>query len=388
MKRRLTLLFAGDVFPRGCRAQRAICAATAVAVGRRSGIGNRRSTVAAGGSCEVLRHLSQPAPEDAADSRSTRSIWQTCGNHAEEWEKVVRKVRTGAMPPVGRPRPDKAIGRQPCDVARDGARSGRGRTSESWTPVAAASESRRIHQRRSRSARVEIDAASLLPADVAGHGFDNNADALTLSPALTERYLGAAAKISQMALGRPRGLPTPETFFVPADHDQGCASATICRSDRAAASRSAITFRPMANTCSRCGRKRTASAAGSRGSLRSRINSICGLDNVQVWTGTIGGPEFAGAVAARGAGTDITDDRDKQVIEALRFKAAGQGGLHLVQVYFAAKTSAYLEDLFDRSLHANPTGRQRPAQPFDGDDHRPPTGHRTCDSDSPSRRRC
>jgi hypothetical protein len=52
---------------------------------------------------------------------------------------------------------------------------------------------------------LEIDAAAMLPNDIAGHGFDNNADALTLSPMLTERYLGAAAKISQMALARPRG---------------------------------------------------------------------------------------------------------------------------------------------------------------------------------------
>ena len=52
-----------------------------------------------------------------------------------------------------------------------------------------------------------MDVTSMLPADVAGHGFDNNADALTLSTALTERYLGAAAKISQMALARPRGVP-------------------------------------------------------------------------------------------------------------------------------------------------------------------------------------
>ena len=68
---------------------------------------------------------------------------------------------------------------------------------------------------------LEIDPASLLPADNAAYGFDNNADALSLSPALTERYLGAAAKISQMALGRVRGSPSPETIFVPTDRNQG-----------------------------------------------------------------------------------------------------------------------------------------------------------------------
>ena len=68
---------------------------------------------------------------------------------------------------------------------------------------------------------LEIDPASLLPADSAAYGFDNNADALSLSPVLTERYVGAAAKISQMALGHVRGSPSPETFLVPTDRNQG-----------------------------------------------------------------------------------------------------------------------------------------------------------------------
>ena len=61
----------------------------------------------------------------------------------------------------------------------------------------------------------------MLPPDTAGFGFDNNADALMLSPALAERYLSAAAKISQVALRRPRGIPTPVTFFEPTDRNVG-----------------------------------------------------------------------------------------------------------------------------------------------------------------------
>ena len=45
---------------------------------------------------------------------------------------------------------------------------------------------------------LDVDVASMLPADSVGFGFDNNADALTLSSALTERHLSAAAKISQI----------------------------------------------------------------------------------------------------------------------------------------------------------------------------------------------
>ena len=68
---------------------------------------------------------------------------------------------------------------------------------------------------------LDIDVTAMLPPDTASFGFDNNADALTLSPALTERYLSAAAKISQVALTRPRGIPTPETFFEPTDRNVG-----------------------------------------------------------------------------------------------------------------------------------------------------------------------
>ena len=141
--------------------------------------------------------------------------------HAEQWEKVVRKIRTGAMPPAGRPRPDKALAESVASwleaeldrAAVDHPNPGR--------PTL-----HRLNRAEYRNAirdllALEIDAASLLPADNAAYGFDNNADALSLSPALTERYLGAAAKISQMALGQVRGSPSPETVFVPTDRNQG-----------------------------------------------------------------------------------------------------------------------------------------------------------------------
>ena len=50
---------------------------------------------------------------------------------------------------------------------------------------------------------LEIDGRALLPADDSGFGFDNNADVLTMSPALLERYVAAATKTSRLALGDP-----------------------------------------------------------------------------------------------------------------------------------------------------------------------------------------
>ena len=87
-------------------------------------------------------------------------------------------------------------------------------------PPCIASIAPNIATRSATCSRSRSIAAALLPGDNAAYGFDNNADALSLSPALTERYLEAAARISQMALGHLRGS-APETVYVPTDRNQG-----------------------------------------------------------------------------------------------------------------------------------------------------------------------
>jgi hypothetical protein len=59
---------------------------------------------------------------------------------------------------------------------------------------------------------LEIDSRTLLPADDQGFGFDNNADHLTLSPGLMERYMAASRKISRMAIGDPATRPSVESY--------------------------------------------------------------------------------------------------------------------------------------------------------------------------------
>ena len=61
-----------------------------------------------------------------------------------------------------------------------------------------------------------------LPPDEQAFGFDTNADALTMQPALLDRYVAAAAKIARLALGDPSipaGLksskPTSTAFASP-----------------------------------------------------------------------------------------------------------------------------------------------------------------------------
>ena len=67
---------------------------------------------------------------------------------------------------------------------------------------------------------LEIDASTLLPPDPISHGFDNMADALGVSPALLERYLSAADRISALAVGDPQITAGGETYATRADSHQ------------------------------------------------------------------------------------------------------------------------------------------------------------------------
>src|SRR5581483_10630120 len=66
---------------------------------------------------------------------------------------------------------------------------------------------------------LEIDAASLLPADESGHGFDN-VTVSDLSPTLLNRYISAAQKISRLAVGTRQSSLQSDTISVAADLTQ------------------------------------------------------------------------------------------------------------------------------------------------------------------------
>jgi mono/diheme cytochrome c family protein len=275
----------------------------------------------------------------------------------EPWEHVIRKVRTGAMPPVGRPRPEKAAAE--ALVAYLETELDRAAVEK---PNPGRPALQRLNRAEYRNAirdllSVEIDAASMLPADVAGHGFDNNADALTLSTALTERYLGAAAKISQMALARPKGLPMPETFFVPTDRDQG----KRLSDDLPFGSRGGLAIRyyfPADGEYLFEMRPKEGGAGGGFEGITGETHQLdLSVDNVKVGSSTLGGPAFARVRGGDPVVADVDyarDDRNKKILELMKFRVPVKAGSHLVQAYFAAKTSAYVEDLFDPSLRRDP----------------------------------
>jgi hypothetical protein len=203
---------------------------------------------------------------------------------------------------------------------------------------------------------LEIDAASILPNDIAGHGFDNNADALTLSPMLTERYLGAAAKISQLALARPRGVPMPETFFVPTDRNQS----VRVSDDLPLGSRGGVALRyyfPADGEYLFEMRPKEGGAGGGFEGITAEPHQLdIAIDNVRVGTSTLGGPDFAPrrGAGAGAAGDYPREDRNKKILEVMTFRVPVKAGSHLVQVYFASKTAAFVEDLFDPSLRREP----------------------------------
>jgi len=133
---------------------------------------------------------------------------------APVWEKVVRKLRTASMPPAGMPRPDPAS----YDSLATYLETALDRAAASHPNPGRPAVHRLNRAEYANAIRdllaVEIDAASLLPADDAGHGFDNIADMLSVSPLLVERYLFAARRITRLALGDPDVRAFTENYDV------------------------------------------------------------------------------------------------------------------------------------------------------------------------------
>ena len=137
------------------------------------------------------------------------------GEDVEVWEKVARKLRARAMPPPGRPRPDETVYdavASSIEAALDFAAAAD--PNPGRTPI------HRLNRAEYRNVvrdllAVDIDERSLLPPDESGYGFDNMADVLAISPALLDRYMVAAEKISRLALGNPSIRAVVQKYTAP-----------------------------------------------------------------------------------------------------------------------------------------------------------------------------
>ena len=140
-------------------------------------------------------------------------------SNAQVWEDVIRKLRARSMPPQGMPRPDEAsyialTTWLESELDRAGA--------------AAPNPGRPLIRRLNRSEYanavrdlldLDVDVSSMLPPDDSAFGFDNIADMLGTSPALLERYLVAADRVSALAVGAPVA-PGSDVYRIRQDRSQ------------------------------------------------------------------------------------------------------------------------------------------------------------------------
>src|SRR5262247_825491 len=144
----------------------------------------------------------------------------TVGDNAELWEKVIRKLRAGVMPPPGM--------RRPALNEYEGLRDWLENEIDRKAAVRGVNPGYVVLHRLNRTEYanvirdlldVEIDPAKFLPPDDSARGFDNVAGSLTISPTLLEAYTTAATRIARMAVGYWKA-PTEASYIAPGDVGQ------------------------------------------------------------------------------------------------------------------------------------------------------------------------
>jgi Protein of unknown function (DUF1592)/Protein of unknown function (DUF1588)/Protein of unknown function (DUF1585)/Protein of unknown function (DUF1587)/Protein of unknown function (DUF1595)/Planctomycete cytochrome C len=155
-----------------------------------------------------------------ADLSLEAIVKDNVAEHADVWEKVVKKLRTRQMPPIGEERPDDAY----YDAAVASLETTLDRAAELKPNPGRTATIRRLTRTEYQNAirdllALDVDVATLLPADESSYGFDN-VTVGDLSPTLLERYISAAEKISRLAVGRPSRSPGGDTIRIPPDLTQ------------------------------------------------------------------------------------------------------------------------------------------------------------------------
>src|SRR5688572_13006918 len=142
--------------------------------------------------------------------------FQTAADNAETWEKALRKLRGNLMPPPGSPQPAQkdidsfvAFMENTLDTAAGDARARRPKTG--FVPI---QRLNRTEYAASVKALVGVDvnAKEVLPQDIKVEGFDNIADALSVSPSFLEQYVTAARHVAQLAVGNSNPRVSSVTY--------------------------------------------------------------------------------------------------------------------------------------------------------------------------------
>jgi hypothetical protein len=141
---------------------------------------------------------------------------------AEVWEKVTRKLRSGEMPPsTVRSRPDPRVaGALVTHVETTLDRAAISHPNPGRAPVHRLNRAEYSNAIRDLLA-VDVRPGEWLPVDDSGYGFDNIAAVLSTSPALLDRYMSAAHKVSRLAVGDLTLKPVEEIYDAKRDPNKG-----------------------------------------------------------------------------------------------------------------------------------------------------------------------
>jgi hypothetical protein len=166
---------------------------------------------------ERLRGSKGPAAEAARKLALDHLDTANVHENAEVWERVVRKLRAGMMPPSGTRRPDAATYKSMISWLE-------GELDRTATPFTPPPGLHRLNRTEYANTvrdllALDIDPSKYLPSDDSTHGFDNIAGALGLSSTLVEAYVSAAGKISRLAIGEAT-TPNLVVYRTPEDTSQ------------------------------------------------------------------------------------------------------------------------------------------------------------------------
>jgi hypothetical protein len=139
---------------------------------------------------------------------------------AATWEKVIRKIKTGMMPPSGARRPDRAtLDAFASEIEKRLDAAAVSHPNPGTTALHRLNRTEYANVIRDLLA-LDVDVTALLPQDDASEGFDNIADALGTSPSLIQGYISAAMKISRRVVGDRTLIPTQVTYNAPSGFSQ------------------------------------------------------------------------------------------------------------------------------------------------------------------------
>src|SRR5436190_16250099 len=154
--------------------------------------------------------------------RLNQSAGQSAGDDAQVWEKALRKLRGNQMPPPGSPQPpqkdvDSFVAWMENALDSAAADSNAKRPKAGYVPIQRLNRTEYAATVKALLG-VDVNPKEVLPQDIQVEGFDNIADALSVSPAFLDQYVNAARHIAQIAVGNPN--PRVSSVKYPIDANQ------------------------------------------------------------------------------------------------------------------------------------------------------------------------